>query len=88
MQRVEAQFALYQNGILDAEVWQLRKTYIKGMLVYPIFAEIWSLEVKNAMFTKAFITEINSTQDKKLAGFMGAEHIELETYPTVTSKTK
>lgn len=31
-QRVEAQFALYANGILDAEIWELRRGYAQALL--------------------------------------------------------
>ena len=31
-QRLEAQFALYTNGILDPEVWHLRRGYITALM--------------------------------------------------------
>ena len=46
LQRVEAQFALYRNGILDAEIWELRRSFIKSLLQNSVVAEIWRLENK------------------------------------------
>jgi len=70
-QRMEAQFALYNAGILDAEVWQLRRGYAKGILDNPIFREFWALDKQNSMFTRAFIESIDSASSTELAGFMG-----------------
>lgn len=70
-QRVEAQFALYSNGILDAELWQLRCGYAQALLGNPVIKESWELDKRNTMFTKAFIEAIESTPRSELAGFMG-----------------
>ena len=70
-QRMEAQFALYNAGILDGEVWQLRRGYAKAMLENPILGEGWELDKNNSMFTKAFIEEIDSAIQPELSGFMG-----------------
>lgn len=72
-QRVEAQFALYASGILDAEVWQLRCGYAQALLDNPVIKESWELDKRNTMFTKAFIEAIESTPHSKLAGFMGVD---------------
>ena len=70
-QRMEAQFALYQAGILDEEVWQLRCGYAKAILDNPVFRESWELDKKNSMFTKAFIESIDSTLNPEISGFLG-----------------
>jgi len=70
-QRVEAQFALYVNGILDAELWKLRCGYAQAILGNPLFKESWDLDKRNTMFTKAFIEAIESAPRSELAGFMG-----------------
>ena len=38
-QRMEAQFALYTAGILDKEVWELRRRYAKAILRNPVVKE-------------------------------------------------
>ncbi len=70
-QRMEAQFALYNAGILDEEVWQLRCGYAKAMLANPILRDSWKLDKNNSMFTKAFIESIDSTLKPEISGFMG-----------------
>ncbi len=72
LQRTEAQFALFQSGILDAEVWSLRINYVKSLMNYPAFAEIWEAEKKNSMFTRAFIAEMDRTSSTSAPVFMGA----------------
>jgi len=71
-QRVEAQFALYKSGILDAEVWALRRNYTKSLLLNPLVAEIWRLEMGNSMLTKAFIAELGAASADAQPVFMGA----------------
>ena len=70
-QRMEAQFALYKGGILDEEVWELRRGYAKAMLGNPVIEESWELDKENSMFTKSFIESIDSTVSPKISGFLG-----------------
>lgn len=71
-QRVEAQFALYRSGVLDAEIWELRRTYTRSLLLNPLVAEIWRLEKGNSMLTKAFIAELEATSADAPPVFMGS----------------
>jgi hypothetical protein len=72
-QRNEAQFALYQAGILDEEVWNLRRGYTKAIFNIPIARECWEVEKTNSMFTKKFIASIDSAVDLGMPSFLGAE---------------
>ncbi len=71
MQRMEAQFALYTAGILDEDVWLLRRRYAKAVLQRPALAEIWELEKKNSMFTQAFVHALDTVDEHEIAGFSG-----------------
>jgi hypothetical protein len=70
-QRLEAQFALYQAGILDDEVWQLRRGYANAILEIAVIKDSWELDKHNSMFTLAFIDSIESTLPPEFSGFMG-----------------
>jgi hypothetical protein len=70
-QRMEAQFALYQAGILDKEVWELRRGYAKAILGNSVLKESWELDKGNSMFTSAFIQSIDSTTQTKVPDFLG-----------------
>ena len=59
LQRLEAQYALYRHGILDREIWELRRHYTKSVLAAPMIDEIWQAEKRNSMLTAAFIAEID-----------------------------
>jgi hypothetical protein len=72
-QRMEAQFALYTAGILDEEVWELRRGYAKALLNNPVLKEAWEIDKGNSMFTKAFIESIDSTTETGEAGFLGVD---------------
>ena len=73
---MEALFALYQAGILEQEVWQLRCGYMKALLANPFVRESWELDKKNSMFTRAFIGSVDETIQKEIPGFMGIGAIE------------
>ena len=71
-QRLEAQFALYTNGILDPEVWHLRCGYIMALMdKSQLIKEGWELDKQNRMLTKAFIEEMEKAPHSDIAGFMG-----------------
>jgi hypothetical protein len=72
---MEAQFALYKAGILDEEVWRLRRGYAKAILDNSVFREGWELDKKNSMFTKDFIESIDSTLNPEIVGFLGVGSI-------------
>ena len=72
-QRMEAQFALYQSGILDEEVWNLRRGYAKAIFNNPIAKECWEAEKTNSMFTEGFISSIDSAVDQDKPSFLGVE---------------
>ena len=70
-QRMEAQYALYKSGILDEEVWQLRRSYARAILKIPIFNASWEMDKKNSTFTKGFIQSVDSAPNTEISGFMG-----------------
>lgn len=72
-QRMEAQFALYQSGILDEEVWKLRRGYAKAIFNSPIAMECWEVEKSNSMFTEEFIASIDSAVNREMPDFLGAD---------------
>jgi hypothetical protein len=70
-QRMEAQFALYKAGILDEEVWELRRGYANAILANRYIKESWELDKNNSMFTNAFIESIDSTSNPEVPSFLG-----------------
>jgi hypothetical protein len=77
-QRMEAQFALYRAGILEREVWQLRRGYAKAILQNPVISRFWEMDKNNSMFTKAFVESIDSTKQTQFPGFMGIDTTNVE----------
>ena len=70
---LRAHFALYSSGILDAEVWELRRGYAKAILNIPVMAEACASDKGNSMFTKAFIESIDSVANTGAPGFLGVD---------------
>jgi hypothetical protein len=70
-QRLEAQYALYQAGVLDEEVWQLRRGYAKAILGNPTLRASWDLDKNNSMFTVSFIESIETGDARPIPGFSG-----------------
>jgi hypothetical protein len=60
--RTEAQFALHKNGVLDAEIWQLRRKWFRGFMNNPGFMEVWRAEKSNAVITRAFMQEMDTAE--------------------------
>jgi hypothetical protein len=75
LQRAEAQYALYANGVLDAEVWRLRRGYIRSLLSNALVNEVWRVEKANSMFTAAFIAEIENAEARQGPMFLGADAV-------------
>jgi len=75
-QRMEAQFALYKAGILDAEVWELRRGYAQAILNISVIKNCWESDKGNSMFTKKFIDSIDGMSNAGLPAFMGVGSIE------------
>jgi hypothetical protein len=75
LQRAEAQYALYANGVLDAEVWRLRRGYLRSLFSNSLVSEFWRVEKANSMFTAAFIAEIESAEAQEGPVFLGADAI-------------
>ena len=71
-QRLEAQFALYQSGILDEEVWNLRRGYAKAIFNSPIAKQCWDADKSNSMFTEGFIASIDSAAERDMPDFLGS----------------
>lgn len=75
LQRAEAQYALYADGILDPEVWRLRRGYVRSLFSNALFNEIWKVEKANSMFTAAFIAEIECAEAQEGPIFLGVDSI-------------
>lgn len=73
LQRAEAQYALYANGVLDAEVWRLRRDYLRSLFSNELVNEIWRVEKANSMFTGAFIAELEMADAQDGPIFLGVD---------------
>lgn len=71
LQRAEAQFALYRSGILAEEIWLLRRGYIKSLMNFSVFVEVWEADKKNSMLTRSFVAEMDQAEARETPTFLG-----------------
>ena len=69
LQIMEAAYFRYEEGLLDARVWELRRTWTKSFIQSAPQAEWWAAERESACFTDEFIAEIESAEGFELNGF-------------------
>lgn len=61
IQRMEAQYFQYREGLVDEDYWTQRRVWLKGYLDQPALREWWTLEGKSAQLTEEFVRHVNST---------------------------
>ncbi|ANY20121.1 hypothetical protein A6F68_01608 [Tsuneonella dongtanensis] len=75
LQRLEAQFALYQHGILGEELWTLRRGYARSVMAIPLVREIWEADKSNSMLTRGFIAEVEGGPASPAPVFAGIDPV-------------
>ena len=71
IQRMEAQYFQYVEGLVDEAYWTQRRVWLKGFLENPALQEWWELEARSAQVTEEFVRHINSTPMAKRIGIDG-----------------
>lgn len=71
VQRMEAQYFQYTEGLVDPVFWSQRRIWLKGFLSNPGFIEWWELESRSAQVTDEFVLHINSTDSEVIIGING-----------------
>ncbi|MEH6550384.1 MAG: hypothetical protein V7711_02850 [Pseudomonadales bacterium] len=56
--RFEAEFSLYEAGILKPEVWEKHRTYCGSFVNLPAVSTWWESEKEQPICSESFITEI------------------------------
>ena len=71
IQRMEAQYFQYVEGLVDEEYWTQRRVWLKGFLDNPALSEWWAREAKSSQVTEQFVRHINSTPAAPRIGIDG-----------------
>ena len=58
MQYNQAQWALWQEGMLPDELWERRKTFARGFINIPVLRELWEVELVQQNIAEGFRKEI------------------------------
>jgi len=77
MQRFEAMFFRYEAGLLDARVWDVRRTWLSGFNQLPAVAEWWADERESSIYTPAFIEDLEGAEGIPI-GQTGRRQIRLD----------
>lgn len=73
IQRTEAQYYLHENGFLEREFWEMRRSWLRGWLDLPVWEEWWASEKSQGTFSPAFIEQIESASSIALRSASGVE---------------
>jgi hypothetical protein len=60
VERFEAEFSLYEAGILKAEVWEKHRMYCGSFVNLPAVSTWWESEKEQPICSESFIKEIDS----------------------------
>lgn len=60
VERFEAEFSLYEAGILKSEVWEKHRTYCGSFVSLPAVSTWWESEKEQPICSDFFIKEIDS----------------------------
>jgi len=60
VERFEAEFSLYEAGILKSEVWEKHRMYCGSFVRLPAVSTWWESEKKQPICSESFIKEIDS----------------------------
>ena len=63
--RLEGAYILYKQGLVENEVWECRRAIGAGLLQIPIWQRYWIEEQANNVFTRGFVTELDSVMNYK-----------------------
>ena len=61
-QKLEGQYFLRKHGYLESELWEKRRMWARGLLNLPFYERWWELEKEQAIYTDAFIAEIEEAE--------------------------
>ena len=57
--RLEGAYILYKQGLIEQDVWEIKKAVGSGMIKLPIWRRYWKQEQSNGLFSPSFIEELN-----------------------------
>ena len=60
VERFEAEYSLYEAGILKSEVWEKHRTYCSSFVRLPAVSTWWESEKEQPICSESFIKEIDS----------------------------
>ena len=66
--RFESEYALYESGMLEPEIWEEHRSFCHSLLQAPTWAEWWKSEMEQSILTKGFVENINSSPVKSIMG--------------------
>jgi hypothetical protein len=61
--RLEGTYSLYRQGLIEDDVWELKRAIGSGMIKLPIWRRYWEQDKSNGIFSSSFIDEIERASD-------------------------
>jgi len=60
LQYIQAQWSLFEEGLLPSEIWERRRRYIRGLIELPVVKEIWEAEIQLHIVPEDFRQSVES----------------------------
>lgn len=76
LQYYQAQWSLYDEGLIPKELWERRRKSLRGFIEAPVFREVWEEEIRQHTVPDEFRKIIESTvlEGKvSIGGFVGGD---------------
>jgi acyl-CoA reductase-like NAD-dependent aldehyde dehydrogenase len=71
-QKLEGQYILYRYAFLDEGIWKARSSWASALIAIPFFAEWWSQEKEQYVYSEDFASAIEAISTTPV-GFVGSK---------------
>ncbi len=58
-QKLEGQYYMYKHGLLEPEIWRVRRNWAQSLVTLPIPKHWWEIEVTQTLYSEEFIKMIS-----------------------------
>ncbi len=58
-QKLEGQYYMYKHGLLEPEIWKVRRDWAQSLVTLPVPAYWWDIEKTQSLYSEEFMTMIS-----------------------------
>ncbi len=61
--RLEGAYVLFKQGLIEDDVWEIKRAVGAGMIKLPIWKRYWEQDQSNGIFSAGFVAELDRESD-------------------------